>query len=351
MKGTTLPLPLPLPLLKIATMEFQELIKFHNDRLSRELASRSTSAVEAESMAAATIAVSALMGNILDCVAIARNSRLHTPANMLIFALAMTDITMSLTTMPLTVGVVISRRWIYSKVRLPISRFLSSDVGCHLASTDGCLSCEQILVCHKTYLVPTCLYCKEIDQLCSGCQFVRLPPDAVSFDLRARWLPISPGEILLHLRHGAEFHLRSVHGIGIYRLTLHHNVVPVPSNLLLCAKRGVSPIKRKPAECARAGGKRDQDTGRCSGWILVLFDPYRGHPDQLDINNRVPLLPRRVYYMYGMLIYISSAINPILYGFINRSFRAEYKARGLYMCLLVRQMLRLNAFMHTRCYR
>ena len=58
--------------------------------------------------------------------------------------------------------------------RLPISRFLSSDVGCHLASTDGCLSCEQILVCHKTYLVPTCLYRKEIDQLCSGCQFVRV---------------------------------------------------------------------------------------------------------------------------------------------------------------------------------
>ena len=54
-------------------------------------------------------------------------------------------------------------------------------------------------------------------------------------------------------------------------------------------------------------------------WIPIMVI------DQLDINNRAPLLPRRVYYMYGMLIYISSAINPILYGFMDRSFRAEYK--------------------------
>ena len=47
--------------------------------------------------------------------------------------------------------------------------------------------------------------------------------------------------------------------------------------------------------------------------------------DQIDMNNCVPMLPRRIYYMYGLLIYTLTAINPILYGLLNQSFRAEYK--------------------------
>ena len=95
--------------------KLEELLKFHNARLSRELASRTTPEVVTESTLTAFVALSAFLGNILVCVVIARNSRLHTPTNILIFALAMTDITMSITTMPLTVGVLVSGRWIYSE--------------------------------------------------------------------------------------------------------------------------------------------------------------------------------------------------------------------------------------------
>ena len=54
--------------------------------------------------------------------------------------------------------------------------------------------------------------------------------------------------------------------------------------------------------------------------------------DQLDMNNSVRMLPRRVYYMYGLLIYTSSAINPVLYGLMNRSFRTEYKKIATCAC-------------------
>ena len=54
-------------------------------------------------------------------------------------------------------------------------------------------------------------------------------------------------------------------------------------------------------------------------WIPIMI------VDQIDMNNRVPMLPRRIYYTHGLLIYTSSAINPILYGLLNQSFRAGYK--------------------------
>lgn len=47
--------------------------------------------------------------------------------------------------------------------------------------------------------------------------------------------------------------------------------------------------------------------------------------DQIDMNNGAPMLARQVYYFYELSVYMSSAINPVLYGLINRSFRAEYK--------------------------
>ncbi|KAJ7365068.1 Melatonin- receptor [Desmophyllum pertusum] len=95
--------------------KLEELLKFHNERLSRELASRTTSAIVVESTLTAVVALCASLGNMLVCSTIARNPRLHTPTNVLIFALAMTDVTMSLATMPITTGVLISGRWIYSK--------------------------------------------------------------------------------------------------------------------------------------------------------------------------------------------------------------------------------------------
>ena len=83
------------------------------------------------------------------CVVIVRNpARLDTPTNVLIFALAVTDIMMVLSTMPLTIGVLGT---LYLQQRSsPISRFLSFDTGRYLSAADGFHSSEPIPVCHKT---------------------------------------------------------------------------------------------------------------------------------------------------------------------------------------------------------
>ena len=47
--------------------------------------------------------------------------------------------------------------------------------------------------------------------------------------------------------------------------------------------------------------------------------------DYIDAARGEPTLPRQVYLTYGFLTYLSSTINPFIYGATNRRFRREYK--------------------------
>ena len=93
----------------------KDVMNFHNARLNRELTSRPIPLVVVESILVATIALATFTGNILVCTAIIRNKRLRSPTNALIFALALTDIVMSVASMPLTAGVLMFGRWIFGE--------------------------------------------------------------------------------------------------------------------------------------------------------------------------------------------------------------------------------------------
>ena len=47
--------------------------------------------------------------------------------------------------------------------------------------------------------------------------------------------------------------------------------------------------------------------------------------DSIDAAHGEFTLPRQVYLTYGFLVYLSSTINPFIYGAMNRHFRQEYK--------------------------
>ena len=47
--------------------------------------------------------------------------------------------------------------------------------------------------------------------------------------------------------------------------------------------------------------------------------------DYIDAARGEPTLPRKMYLTYGFLAYLSSTVNPFIYGATNRRFRQEYK--------------------------
>lgn len=259
--------------------KLEELLKFHNARLARELASRTTPVIVAESALTAFVALCAFLGNMLVCVAIARNSRLHTPTNMLIFALAMTDITMSVATMPLTVGVLVSGRWIYSKEVCQFQGSFPLTLAVISLQLMVVISVNRYLCVVKPSLYRRVFKTKKstgfaVGVLCLAC-FPTLSP---MFYAREGSLRKS----VLCFCHGAEFYLRSLYGIGVYNIPLYHHVVPVLSYLFLGAEGGFSTRKqlkrRKPAaNRSRARSESYKDVGRCSCWVLMLLVSYYDH--------------------------------------------------------------------------
>ena len=90
------------------------------------LVPRSTAQVVGESMIFLTIDLLAFSGNLLVCLAMYRNPRLRTTTNIYITTLAVSDILNSLIVQPLTVGTIMTGRWVAGSYGLQGSRFLQS---------------------------------------------------------------------------------------------------------------------------------------------------------------------------------------------------------------------------------
>ena len=69
--------------------------------------------------------VSALLGNILVCIAVYRNTRLRTTTNLYIIALAVSDLLSAIFIMPFSSGVLITGRWPFGEKVCELSGFFS----------------------------------------------------------------------------------------------------------------------------------------------------------------------------------------------------------------------------------
>ena len=311
--------------------KLEELIKFHNARLARELEFRTTPVIVAETGLTALVALSTFLGNMLVCVAIARNPRLHTPTNVLIFALAMTDITMSIATMPLTVGVLISGRWIYSKEVCQFQGSFPLTLAVIRMSLQlmVIISVNRYLCVAKRYLYRRVFTTKKsigfaIGVFCLAC----FPTISPMFYARESYT-FHPGKAYCAFAMEQNF---------IFALCMGLAFIISPFIIMSClyyriyfsVRRAVFPQESNSnaENQQRTAHVQEVKVTKTLAAVLVGFSccwfPIMAI-DQIDINNGAPMLPRQVYYFYGLSIYISSAINPVLYGLMNPSFRSEYR--------------------------
>lgn len=309
--------------------KLEELLKFHNARLARELESRATPVIVVETSLTAFVAMCAFLGNTLLCVAIVRNPRLHTPTNVLIFALAMTDITMSIATMPLTVSVLASGRWLYRKEVCQFQGSFPLTLAVISLQLMVVISVNRYLCVVKPNLYRRVFTTKKsigfaVSALCLAC-FPTLSP-------------------MFYAREGFTFHPGKAYCAFamernfIFALCMGLAFIVSPFIIMSClycriyfsVRRAVFPQEmnsnaENPQRSAHVQEVKVTKTlvavlvGFSCCWLPIVVI------DQIDMNNGAPMLARQVYYFYGLSIYMSSAINPVLYGLMNRSFRAGYK--------------------------
>ena len=93
--------------------------------MADELSSRSLFLTVVQSSTLAVLNVLALLGNILVCIAVYRNTRLRTTTNLYIIALAVSDLLSAIFVIPFTVGALISSRWPFGKDVCHMNAFFS----------------------------------------------------------------------------------------------------------------------------------------------------------------------------------------------------------------------------------
>ena len=93
--------------------------------MADELSSRSLFLTLFEAGSMIVLNVLSLLGNILVCISVYRNTRLRTTTNLYIIALAVSDLLSAIFVIPLSTGVLISSRWPFGETLCQINAFFS----------------------------------------------------------------------------------------------------------------------------------------------------------------------------------------------------------------------------------
>lgn len=303
--------------------------------------SRSTAGYAIEATLFVLINLTALLGNLLVCFIFYRNPRLRSVTYLYIFALAVSDVAMATFCMPLVWGVFLVGEWRYPRVvcgmhgfAVLFLAFVSLQTIALLAFNRYCRVVKPWLF-RRVFTQQFVLFSLTIVVL-SAAFFLGLP-------LATGWgfFRFHSGKITCVL----EFHQPLTDKLYTGVLGIVNVVVPF-SVIIFCYTKVFLKVKQHRQRfysiTSTVGhyhnSKISVEEIRITKtlfaivlaftlcWVPVFVIEFT---DSVTGNHS---LPRRVYLLNVFLVSISSAINPVLYGVLNRTFRMEYYRMWLCCC-------------------
>ena len=324
--------------------------------MSNDLSSRSLSIIVVEVASLIILNVLSLAGNILIFISAYRNKRLRTATNLYIIALALSDLISALIVMPLSIGVLISGKWIYGDAVCQLHAFFSmfaiyvSSVTMGLTAinryTRMCKSDQQYkkwFSMKKSRMLLVFLWvfvaCYIVVPRLSGLQ-------------RYHFVPGYAG---CSIRHLSELGKKIHYGIVVVLFFL----TPLMATIFCYAKVAKMIRQHNHSASAVLEGRsrarviiRQQLSRRskfsaheiklCKSlfavvfafmicwipiWIIVILRRF---------PNLVGKMPRNVELFCAFLFYTSNTINPFIYAGMNPAFRREF--RKILQCERWRQL-------------
>ena len=297
------------------------------EALSVELFTRSNHLVWTETLLFAVINVAAFFGNLSVCCAVYRNQRLRTLANMFVVALAVSDILMSTCCMPFSVVTLFRGRWIFGTSFCRFHGFKVFTFGLTSLHTMGIIAVSRYfcIVKPEKYIVlfkkrKTLLYIAVV--WCAA--FIgSVPP----FFFKNGGFEFQPGKSMC---------LYTFQTNIAYTAFIECAYIATPLTLIIiCYAKVFYTVSRSNQVFSRENNPQQLRAnveeakvtktlatvmaGFAFCWLPVCIMDY------IDAARGEPSLPRQAYLTYGFLVYLSSTINPFIYGATSRHFRREYK--------------------------
>ena len=298
------------------------------DRLhSSELLKRAQHLVWFEAIFLAIINMMAIFGNISVCYAVYRNQRLRSVSNMFVVALAVSDLLISVSCMPLSVATLVQSRWVFGTTVCQLQGFAIFTFAMSSLNTMGIIAISRYFCVVKPtrYIV---LFRKQRIVLYTA----------------AVWCMalISSVPPLIFQTGGYTFQPAKAMCMYPFQTNIAYTVfiecvfVAAPFTLItFCYAKVFYTVSRSNRvftqennpEQLRANVE-DAKVTKTLALVMVSFAlcwlPI-SIMDHIDAARGEPTLPRKMYLTYGFLAYLSSTVNPFIYGATNRRFRQEYK--------------------------
>ena len=277
------------------------------------------------------INIIALFGNTILCIAFLKNNHLRSATNILVLTLAVSDIIMALTSMPLSEGSLIAGKWIF---------------GGHLCHVQGFLvHFLAFLSLQMMAMTAVNRYFRVVNP--ETCKKVFTPVYTTLMIIAASLLSFGILASITFGQHGNlfVFHPGKVICVTLYRNLLSSQIFTIfscvvfvflPALVIIwCYARVFITIRRHRRRLAARRVSTTSLTSLSQAEIVVTRTVFAivlafficWIPciviDVVD-TMRDEWFDRRVYLAYTYFAYTSSAINPFIYGVLNRSFRAEY---------------------------
>ena len=298
------------------------------ESLSVELVTRTKAVQWTETVLFAVINVVAFFGNLLTCYAVYRNQRLRTLPNMFVTALGVSDILMSTLCMPFSVVTLFHGRWMFGERFCRFHGFGALTFGMVALGTMGLIAVSRYycVVRPEKYIV---LFKKQrallyIAVVWCAALVGSLPP---IFIKNGRF-QFQPGKAMC---------LYTFESNIAYTVFIECVYVATPFIIItICYAKVFRTVSRSNQVFSRENNlqqlRANVEEAKVTKTLAAVMVGFTccwlpiSVMDNIDAARGEHTLPRQVYLTYAFLAYLSSTINPFIYGAMNRQFRREYKA-------------------------
>ena len=274
-------------------------------------------------------------GNLLVCLAVYNNRRLRTIPNMFVVALAISDILVSVLTMPFTAAILMAGRWLFDQ-KHQFCLFMGFCLfQCGVASL---LMMCQVAVNRYFCVVKPNLYRKIYKKrntliLIILTWVLALAASIPPLLMKKGKYVFQPGkgQCLFAFETNVAFTIfLDVFYIATNMTIIAYCYFKVYQTVTSSNKRfrpNNKNMSKEEKKQLAANVEEAKVTKTLAGVVFAFACCWLpiGVIDTIDVFQGDTLLPRQLYLTYGYLVFISSTVNPFIYGILSPTFRREYR--------------------------
>ena len=305
-------------------------VETHALRLAESLRSRSTSQVVLECLIHGCISSTALIGNLFVLYVVYKSSRLRNVTGLFVVSLAMSDIAMATLVAPQSFAALVAGRWTSGFIACQLQGFVV------IATVTASLQTMSLMSIDRYFRVVRPMKHRSFftmprPRVMAASVWILSLMYPVPYVASGRKYIFHPGKFFCFHEAESTFEADVIYiCICISLAVLSFCYLNVFRYLRLNAKR----VKNMRGAIATTGERTRHISSEEIRLTRTLFVTVLGYLicwtpvviiDFVEMGVGDWSLPRGVYFFYCNIGLVSSSLNPIIYGVLNRTFRQEYK--------------------------